>query len=86
MRTSTGYHSLVAVKTRRAMRSLYEGFTEDAFSSAEVVRTAIGKCSTALAGLGEANPALQEECTALARTAEKIRTELDRAVPAGTKE
>jgi hypothetical protein len=72
------YHSLVAVKTQRAMSSLYKGLT-----SADVTRMAIGKCITALAALGKTYPALREECTALARTAEKIRAELDRAIPRG---
>jgi hypothetical protein len=80
------YHSLVAVKTRRAIRSLYEGFAEDAVASAEVARKSTHKCITALYILGERCPGVGEECAILGHTAERIRTELDRVVPSGGKE
>jgi len=79
------YHTLVAVKTHRAMRSRYEGFTEDAVDSAEVARKFAHKCITALATLGERCPGVAEECTILGRTAERIRAELDRLVSGGGK-
>lgn len=79
------YHSLVAVKTHRAMRSLYEGFMEDAVDSAEVARKSVRKCITALGALGARCSGVGEECAILARTAERIRAELDRAVPGGGK-
>ena len=77
------YHSLVAVKTHRAMRSLYEGFTEDAVDSAEVARKSAHKCITALAALSERCPGVGEECAILGRTAEKIRAGLDKVVSGG---
>ena len=76
------YHTLVAVKTHRAMGSIYEGFMEDAVNSAEVARKSVHKCITALAALGGRCPEVGEECATLGRTAERIRAELDRAVPA----
>jgi hypothetical protein len=77
------YHSLVAVKTHRAMRSLYEGFMEDAVDSAKVARKSAHKCITALAALSERCPGVGEECAILGRTAERIRAELDRVVSGG---
>ena len=79
------YHSLVAVKTHRAARSLYEAFTEDAVDSVEVARKSAHKCITALTRLGEGCPGVGEECAILGRTAERIRVELDRMVPGGGK-
>ena len=56
MKILRGYHSLVAVKTHRAMRSRYKGFTEDTVNSAEVARKSARKCIKALATLGERCP------------------------------
>jgi hypothetical protein len=75
------YHTLVAVKTHRAMSSLYEDFMEDAINSGEVARKSLEKCITAFDRLGEACAAAADECVTLRRTAEKIRADLDRAVP-----
>jgi hypothetical protein len=74
------HHTLVAVKTHRAMRSLYEGFTEDAVDSAQVARKSTYKCITALATLGQRCPEIGEECASLRRTTETIRAELDRVI------
>lgn len=78
------YHTLVAVKTQRSMRSLYEGFTEDAMNSADIVRKSVDSCITALASLGETCPDVTQECDVLRHTAKKIRSELDMAIPLKT--
>jgi hypothetical protein len=75
------YHTLVAVKTHRAMSSLYEDFMEDAVNSGEVARKSLQKCIAAFDGLRGACAGAIEECITLRRTAEKISADLDRAVP-----
>jgi hypothetical protein len=78
----TWYHTLVAVKTLRAVYSLYDGFDEGAVSSARVARKAIQKCVRALTSMGGTYPDLTEECKILTASARSLRRALDRYIPA----
>ncbi len=78
----TWYHTLVAVKTLRAVYSLFDGFDEGAVSSARVARKSIQKCVRSMTRMGEAYPDLADECKILTASARSLRRALDRYIPA----
>jgi hypothetical protein len=81
------YHTMVAVKTHRAVDSDYSGHSEDATLSAGVAIKSLGKCIEALARLAEVYPPASDEAWALSKSALLIRLQIKKRfspVPAAT--
>jgi glutamyl-tRNA reductase len=72
------YHTLVSVKTHRAISSDYEGFRDDALDSAGVAMKSSLKCMHAFDQIERSNPELADECRSLSRTASAIKKELQK--------
>jgi hypothetical protein len=70
------YHTMVAVKTRRAVDSDYSGYSEDATLSAGVAVKSLTKCIEALGHLGEIHPPALDEARALSKSALVIRLQI----------
>ena len=72
------YHTMVSVKTRRAVASDYDGQPEDAVSSAGVALKSLTKCVEAFDRIGGLDRLASEEARALAVTAMEIRRQISK--------
>jgi hypothetical protein len=70
------YHTIVSVKTHRAIDSDYSGFSEDATLSAGVAVKSLNKCIESLSRLGDDYPQATEEARALSKSAQFIRLQI----------
>lgn len=72
------YHTLVSVKTHRAISSDYEGMTDDAINSASVAVKSLIKCIQAFGIIEQRYLVASEECRSLSRTAVSIKGEIQK--------
>jgi hypothetical protein len=70
------YHTIVSVKTHRAVDSDYSGLSEDATLSAGVAIKSLNKCIEALGHLGDDYPQATDEARALSKSAQFIRLQI----------
>jgi hypothetical protein len=70
------HHTIVSVKTHRAVDSDYSGFPEDATLSAEVAVKSLTKCIDALGRLGKEYPPASDEARALSKSALVVRLQI----------
>jgi hypothetical protein len=70
------YHTIVSVKTHRAVDSDYSGLSEDAAASAGVVVKSLNKCIEALGHLSTDYPQAGNEARALSKSAQYIRLQV----------
>ena len=70
------YHTMVAVKTHRAISSDYSGLSEDAAVSAGVAVKSLTKCIDALGIIGKSCPPATDEARVLGKSALLIRLQI----------
>ncbi len=67
------YHTMVSVKTHRAVLSDFEGLPEDAVNSARVATKSLTKCIKAFDHIGKSLSLVSEEARSLSCTASAVR-------------
>jgi len=67
------YHTMVSVKTHRALASDFDGLSEDAINSARVVMKSLTRCIEAFDHIGEGLSLVSEEARNLSGTALAVR-------------
>lgn len=67
------YHTMVSVKTHRAVSSDFDGFSEDAINSAKVVTKSLTKCIKAFDHIGKSISLVSEEAKNLSGTAHTVK-------------
>lgn len=72
------YHTMVSVKTHRAVASDYDGQPGDAMNSAGVAMKSLTKCMRAFDRIGKSDKLTFDEARALAATAMEIRRQISK--------
>jgi hypothetical protein len=67
------YHTIVSVKTHRAVSSDFDGLSEDAVNSAKVAAKSLTRCVTAFEHIGKNLSLVTEEARTLSSTAVTVR-------------
>ena len=67
------YHTMVSVKTHRAVASDFDGLSEDAINSARVVTKSLTRCIKAFDQIGEGLSIVSEEARNLSDTAHAVK-------------
>jgi prefoldin subunit 5 len=67
------YHTIVSVKTHRAVSSDFEGLSEDAINSARVATKSLTRCASAFDHIGKNLSLVAEEARTLSTTARAVQ-------------
>jgi hypothetical protein len=77
------YHTMVSVKTHRAVSSDFDGLSEDAVNSAKVATKSLTKCIKAFDHIGESLSLVSEEAKSLSGTALGVRQRITKRFALG---
>jgi hypothetical protein len=75
------YHTMVSVKTHRAVASDYDGLSEDAVNSAEVAMKSLAKCVEAFELIKRRCTPASDEARSLSNTAIEIQRQIRKRFP-----